>query len=163
MHPGGKFSMSTSGLRKTTAFTISILFALLVVVPCLLGAAGCGSDSPQSAVQRFLSAWQALDWQSYKKAIVPGQKLTKDQEELAKQKFQQVKVKFQDIKTVTKIDPKDKNKATVTLVSGKITDTADILGKQRTDTIDIAKMDPNTRPVYDAVQVNGVWYVNTSL
>jgi hypothetical protein len=89
--------------------------------------------------------------------------LTKDQEELAKQKFQQIKVKFQDVKMQTKFDPKDKNKATVSLVSGKITDTADILGKQRTDTVDISKMDPNSRPVYDAVQVNGVWYVNTSL
>jgi len=155
--------MNTSSLRRHTAVTIALLLALLVVVPCLLVAAGCGGDSPQSAVQRFLSAWQALDWNSYKNAVAPGQKLTKDQEELAKQKFQQIKVKFQDVKMQTKFDPKDKNKATVSLVSGKITDTADILGKQRTDTVDISKMDPNSRPVYDAVQVNGVWYVNTSL
>jgi hypothetical protein len=155
--------MKTSSLRRHTAVTISLMLALLVVVPCLLAAAGCGGDSPQSAVQRFLSAWQALDWNAYKNVVAPGQKLTKDQEELAKQKFQQIKVKFQDIKLETKIDPKDKNKATVTLVSGKITDTADILGKQRTDTVDVAKMDANSRPVYDAVQVNGVWYVNTSL
>jgi hypothetical protein len=155
--------MGTSSIRRPAAGIIALSCALLLAVPLLLAVAGCGGSTPQSAVQNFLSAWQSLDWQAYKNAIAPGQKLTKDQEELAKQKFQQIKVKFQDLKMQTQNDPKDKNKATVTLTGGKATYTADILGKQRTETQDISKEDPKTRPVFDAVKINGVWYVDTTL
>jgi hypothetical protein len=46
-------------------------------------------------------------------------------------------------------------------VGGKITYTADILGKQQTDTQDISKQ--KDRPVFDAVKINGVWYVDYPL
>lgn len=155
--------MGANGIRRPRVRITCVLFAALVMVAALLAGAGCGGSTPESAVQKLLSAWQSLDWEAYKSAVTPGQKLTKDQEELAKQKFKQIKVKFDDIKTETKYDPKDKNKATVTLVGGKATYTADILGKQRTETQDIAKQDPKTRSVYDVVKINGVWYVDTTL
>lgn len=155
--------MGTKTIRRPLAGTISLVLAALIAATALFALAGCASNTPEGAVQKLLSAWQALDWQAYKTAVTPGQKLTKDQEELAKQKFQQVKVKFQDVKTQTQVDPKDKNKATVTLVSGKATYTADILGKQKTEVQDIAKQDPKVRSVYDVVKINGVWYVDTTL
>ncbi|MHB8895984.1 MAG: hypothetical protein ACYC99_12530 [Candidatus Geothermincolia bacterium] len=155
--------MGKKSIRRPAVWVVALLMAVLVAAPVLL-ASGCGSgNTPEGAVQKLLSAWQALDWQGYKNAIAPGQKLTKDQEEIAKQKFKGIKVKYENIKTQTQIDPKDKNKATVTLVSGKATYTADILGKQKTETQDIARMDPKARPVYDVVKINGVWYVDTTL
>ena len=135
--------------------------ALVLVLPTLLVLAGCGGNTPQGAVQNFFNAWQSMNWEAYKKAVNPGQKLTKNQEELAKLKFKQIKVKFQDLKMQSKVDPKDSNKATVTLVGGKIIYTADILGKQQTDTQDISKQ--KDRPVFDAVKINGVWYVEYPL
>jgi hypothetical protein len=155
--------MDRNSIRRPATGVVAIAFIAMVVAPVMFATAGCGGSTPEGAVQKLLSTWQALDWQGYKAAIAPGQKLTKDQEQLAKQKFQQIKVKFQDIKMQTQMDAKDKNKATVTLVSGKTTYSADILGKQRTETQDIAKQDPKTRPVYDVVKVNGVWYVDTTL
>jgi len=152
--------MMRSGPRLSV---VSVAVALAVAIAALFSLPGCGGSTPQGAVQNLLSAWQGLDWEAYKKAVTPSQKLTKDQEELAKQKFKQIKVKFDDVKMETKYDPKDKNKATVTLTGGKATYTADILGKQRTETQDIARQDPKTRPVYDVVKINGVWYVDTTL
>jgi len=143
--------------------TMALALAILIVIPLVLLLSGCGGDTPQGAVQKFFSSWQAGDWNAYKQAVIPGQNLTKDQEELAKQKFNQIKVKFQDLKTEVKTDPKDKNKATVSLTGGKITYTADILGKQQSETQDIAKMDPKDRPFYDVVKINGVWYVDYKL
>jgi hypothetical protein len=105
-----------------------------------------------------------MNWEAHKKTVAPDkQKLTKDQEELAKQKFKQITVKFQELKMASKANPGDVSKATVTIDGGRITYTADILGKKQTETQDISKMDPKDRPVYDVVKVNGVWYVDTNL
>lgn len=155
--------MGIMRLRGPRISVVSVAVTLAVAAAVLFSFPGCGGSTPRGAVLNLLSAWQALNWESYKKAVTPSQKLTKDQEELAKQKFMQIKVKFDDVKTETKYDPKDKNKATVTLTGGKATYTADILGKQRTETQDMARQDPKTRPVYDVVKINGVWYVDTTL
>ena len=153
--------MNTRNRNRTARNVVAVVVALLLAVPALLLVAGCGSNTPQGAVQNFFSAWQENNWEAYKKAVNPNQELTKNQEALAKLKFEQIKVKFQDLKMQSKTDAKDPNKATVTLVGGKIIYTADILGKQQTDTQDISKQ--KDRPVFDAVKINGVWYVEYPL
>ena len=136
---------------------VAIIVAVAIAVPALLTVAGCGSSTPQATVQNFLNAWQSNNWEAFKKTVNPSQKLTKNQEALAKLRFEQIKVKFQDIKMQTKADAKDPNKATVTLVDGKVSYTSDILGKQQTDTQDLSKQ--KDRPFYDTVKINGVWYI----
>jgi len=153
--------MNTRNRNRTARNVVAVVVAILLAVPALLLVAGCGSNTPQGAVQNFFSAWQENNWEAYKKAVNPNQELTKNQEALAKLKFEQIKVKFQDLKMQSKTDAKDPNKATVTLTGGKISYTADILGKQQTDTQDISKQ--KDRPVFDTVKINGVWYVDYPL
>jgi len=138
-------------------------FALLLVVsltaPALL--LGCGGSTPESAVSKYFSAWQAGDWEAFKEAVVP-QKLSKDQEALAEEKFKQVKVKVDGLKMSTEFDKNDSSKANVLLTDGKITYTAKILGETKTDTEDLTKVEKEFR-TYTAVKVDGVWYVDTKL
>lgn len=110
-----------------------------------------------------MNAWQDMDWQTYKAAVIPAERdLPKGLEELAKQKFQQVRVKFDGIKMKTVYDEKDKNKAAVVLDGGKMTIKAKILGESKTETRDILKMSKEER-TYETHKVNGVWYVNIKL
>jgi len=119
-HPWGvDVDMKTRNRRRTATNAVAVAVALLLVMPALLAIAGCGGNTPQGAAQNFFSAWQANNWEAYKKAVNPNQKLTKNQEALAKLKFQQIKVKFQDLKMQSKADAKDPNKAAVTLVGGR--------------------------------------------
>jgi hypothetical protein len=154
--------MGNSIRRRQAVAPIALALALLFLVAAALALAGCSSNSPEGAVQSYFTAKQSLDWEGYKKAVAP-QKLAAKDESLAKQQFNQIKVKFQDLKMQTQYNPKDKSKATVTLTGGKVTYTADILGKQQSDTQDITKVDPKDRPVFETVKVNGVWYVDTQL
>ena len=87
--------MSARNRRQKGASAVAVAVALTLVVPTLLVLAGCGGNTPEGAVQNFFNAWQSLNWEAYKNAVNPGQKLTKNQEELAKLKFKQIKVKFQ--------------------------------------------------------------------
>lgn len=155
--------MGTRTLKRPGKRPIAAIIALVLLFPAVLVAAGCDSNTPEGAVEKMLGAWEAHDWEAYKSAIVPGQKLSKAKDEIAKQEFEGQKLKFEGIKTKTQIDSKDKNKAAVTLTDGKITVTAKVLGKQKTETQDFAKMDPKARPVYDVSRINGVWYVDMML
>jgi hypothetical protein len=124
---------------------------------------GCGDNSPGGAVGRLLSAWQGMDWNAYKQAVVPAERnLPKDLDELAKQKFRQVRVKLEGIKMKTSYDAKDKNKATVVLDGGKMTIKAKILGEDKTETRDVIKM-PKEERTFETRRVKGVWYVNIKL
>lgn len=154
--------MGTGIHRRRLAGPLALALALVFLATALFALAGCSSNTPEGAVQGYFSAKQALDWEAYKKAVVP-QKLAKKDEALAKQQFEQLKLKVQDLKMQTQADPKDKTKATVTITNGKITYTADILGKLQSDTQDISKVPPKDRPIFETVQVNGVWYVDTQL
>ena len=140
-------------------FAISLALIAVLVAPALL--AGCGGNSPESAVSKYFSAWQGGDWDAFKAAVVP-QKLTKDQEVLAREKFGEVKVKVEGLKMSTEYDQKDKNKARVVLADGKITYTAKILGETKTDTEELKKIEKEFR-TYTVVRVDGVWYVDTKL
>lgn len=140
-------------------FAISLAFIAVLVAPALL--AGCGGNSPESAVSKYFSAWQGRDWDAFKAAVVP-QKLTNDQEVLAREKFGEVKVKVEGLKMSTEYDQLDKNRARVVLADGKITYTAKILGETKTDTEDLKKIEKEFR-TYTVVRVDGVWYVDTKL
>jgi hypothetical protein len=125
--------------------------------------AGCGDNTPEGAVGKLMNAWQDMDWQAYKAAVIPAESdLPKDLEELAKQAFQQVRVKFDGIKMKTVYDEKDKNKAAVILDGGKMTINAKILGENKKETRDILKM-PKEERTYETQKVDGVWYVNIKL
>ena len=146
------------------------LAALIAALACSTVLAGCGSNTPDGAVRKFLAAWQAGDWNAFKASIAPQRRnLSKDQEDLARQEFNQIKVKFNDIQSRTVYDPKDKggNKATVTLTGGKITITTEVLGQKKTETRDVAPKDKQGKALQESawpvVKVNGVWYVDTPL
>jgi len=151
----------TSGARSKVV--VLAMLALLIASFMLL--AGCGeSNTPAGALDKYLSAWKDSNWAAFKQSVAPVKRnLNKVQDELAKQKFEQVKVGLDGISTETEYDKQDKNKAVVTLTGGKITYTAEILGKKKTETQDIGKMPKDKRPFFDAVKVNGVWYVNMDL
>jgi uncharacterized membrane protein YvbJ len=145
-------------------FKVAVILAVGLLVVACATLVGCNSNSPAGAVDKYLSAWQNSDWTAIKASVAPAKRnLTKVQDELAKQKFQQTKVKLDGISTATEYDKNDKNKAVVTLTNGKITYTAEILGKSKTETQDIGKMPVDQRPFFDTVKVNGVWYVNFNL
>ena len=134
---------------------LSLLLALAVLLT------GCGSNTPEGAVKKYLGAMQSGDWEAYKAAVVP-QELTKEQEELARGAFKQVKVKVDGLKMETRYDESDKNKAAVILTDGKITYTAKILGETKSDTRDMKKVEKENRTL-DTVRVKDVWYVDTKL
>ncbi len=146
--------------RRVAAPCMALLLAVALLAAGLLSA-GCGSSDPQSAVQKYFSAWQKGDWGAFKSSVVP-QELTQDQEALAKEKFAQVKVKVDGLKMRTSLDEKDKNKAVVVLTDGRITYSAKILGKNQTEVQDMKKVQEALR-TFNVVRVNGVWYVDTKL
>jgi hypothetical protein len=153
--------MSRVAPGKPTSIILVLTLIALLTAPVIL--AGCADNSPQGAVGQLLNAWQSMDWNAYKKAVIPSERnLQKDLEELAKQKFQQVQVKFTDIKTKTTFDEKDKNKATVILDGGKMTINAKILGESKKETRDVLKM-PKEERTFQTQKVDGVWYVNIKL
>jgi len=134
---------------------------LVVIVSISLLGAGCGGNTPEGAAKKFLDAWSSGNWESFKKTVLPEDaKLTKEEDELARQMFEQVKVKFNGIKMKTTYDSKDKNKATVELTGGKIFFTAKISGKVETRSEDIAKMDKSSRPSLACMRRNGTWFVH---
>jgi len=147
-------------LKKRSLMVAPALALLIAALACSLLLVGCGNSTPDSGMKKFLAAWQAADWEAYKAAVAPADRnLSKDQEDLAKQKFESVKAKFADVQTKTTVDPKDKNKATVGFTGGKITITAPILGENKTQTRNLVDMKWN----WPMVKVNGVWYVDTQL
>ena len=123
--------------------------------------AGCGGNTPEGAVKKYLNAMQSGDWEAYKEAVVP-QELTEEQEELAKGAFEQVKVKVDGIKMTTEYDEKDDNKAAVVFTDGKITYTAKILGENKSETRDMKDVEKENRTL-NTVKVKGTWYVDTKL
>jgi len=142
---------------------ILLALTLVVLMTASVMLAGCGDNSPEGEVSKLISAWQDMDWDAYKASVVPAERnLSKDQEALAKQKFQQVQLKYDDVEMKTTYDPKDKNKATVVLVGGKITVKAKILGEYKTETKDVRELTDEEK-TYETLKVDGVWYVNIKL
>lgn len=157
-----------SSKNKPGSIVALALAALIAALACSMALAGCGSNTPDGAVRKFLAAWQAGDWNAFKASIAPQRRnLSKDQEDLAKQEFDQIKVKFNDIRSRTVYDPKGKNKATVTLTGGKITITTEVLGQKKTETRDVAPKDKQGKALQESawpvVKVDEVWYVDTPL
>lgn len=153
-------SKNSRGWKLATA----VLVACMLALPLLL-VVGCGqSNTPAGAVQKYLDAWQSGNWEAFKASVTPEKRnLTKVQDTLAKQKFQQVQVKFDGIKMATAVNKDDPKKATVTITNGKVTYTAEILGKKKTETQDVGKVDPARRLTYETVNVNGTWLVDMNL
>lgn len=154
--------MSDAAL-KAVARAVCACVAVGVITFAVLSTGGCGGNSPEAAVRQFFDSWQSNDWEAHVKSVAPGRKLTKDQEALAKNKFEQIKIEFKDLEMQSKIDGKDKNRATVTVTGGQIVYTVNILGNNKTETQDISRMDADEKPSFDVVNVNGTWFVDTPL
>lgn len=153
--------MARKDPRKIVVVALALCLALASAVPLL---SGCGGNTPDSAVMEYLKAMESGNWEDYKASVAPGMaNFTKEQEALAKQKFNQVEVTFDGIKTKTTYDKKDKNKADVELVGGKITYTAKILGEKKTEIQDIKKMKEDQRPLFPTKKVDGTWYVDMKI
>lgn len=149
-------------MTGSTKGLVAFLLTALLVAPVVL--VGCGVGSPEGAVREYFKAWQDMDWEAFKAAHAPQKRnLTKDQEELAKQKFEQIQVKSEGLKMETTYSKEDKKRATVVVVEGKISYTAMILGEKKTDTQDVGKMDKDNRPKYNTIEVDGVWYIDEEL
>lgn len=145
------------GLNKRVIALIVFIIVTIVALPIL---SGCGENSPQAAVERFFKAWEELDWEDYKDSlVVDGRKPSGANEDLARQEFEQVRVRVEDLKTETSYDQNDKNVAFVTLVKGKITLTTDLLGKEKTRTLDLAEMNREDLPTITVKRIRGTWYV----
>ncbi|MBN1289665.1 MAG: hypothetical protein JXA49_08530 [Actinobacteria bacterium] len=143
---------------------IAVCTVALLLISALLMVAGCGeSGGPEGAVQKYLKAMQNMNWEDFKASIKPGQELTAEEEELARQEFEQVKVSCEGLKFKTEYDKGDNKKAVVALTDGKITYTAEILGEKKTETLEIKKMADEERPAFNVVKVKDVWYVDKPL
>jgi hypothetical protein len=139
------------------AVVVALLLGLLSVTVLV----GCGKNTPEGAVSKYINALQSGDWEAFKATVV-SQNLSKEQDALAKDKFEQVKIKFEDVELATTYDKSDKNKAVVVMTDGKVTTTAKILGKDQTETVNIKKLDEPSR-TYETVKVKDVWIVDTKL
>jgi hypothetical protein len=137
---------------------IVTLVAVALCACCLL-VPGCGDNSPGGAVNAYLGALESADWEAYKNTLNPEAKFTKEQEELARQKFEQIEVKTEGLEIETKYS-EDEKKATVTLIDGNITYTAEILGEKKTDTQNIGEMEPEARPRFETIEMEGSWYID---
>jgi len=148
---------ASSGRSALVDVVVAALLSLLVVSVLT----GCGINSPEGAVSKYLNALQSGDWEAFKATVVP-QNFTKEQDALARDKFEQMKVKFEDVETKTTYDKTDKNKAIVVMTGGKVTTTAKILGNEKTETVDMKKLDEPSR-TYETVRKDGNWIVDTKL
>jgi len=145
------------GLNKRAVALFVVIIVTIAALPIL---SGCGGNSPQAAVERYFKAWEESDWEEYKDSlVVDGSKPTGANEDLARQEFEQVRVRAEDLKTQTSYDQKDENVAFVTLVKGKITLTTDLLGEEKTRTLDLAEMNREDRPTITVKRIRGTWYV----
>lgn len=147
-------------MRKLSATSVATTAVLLAICTALLP--GCGGNSPEGAVNKYLSSWQALDWKAFESSVAPANRLSGTDEQRAEVYLTQIPVEFKDVKFKTTYDPNDKNKAKVLITGGSVTYKPKVLGEQKTDTKDFAKIAEDAR-TYDTVRINGVWYVDTEL
>lgn len=159
---GGKLIMKNfcSGLSSSR---VPVCFLLLLIVSTSFLVAGCGASGPEAAVERYLDAYQSMNWDDYKASVTPDQELSAEQEELVKQEFEQVKVECEGLKFETEYVEGDENKAVVQITDGKISYTAEILGEKKTETESIKDMPKEQRPVFTVVKIKDKWYVEKSL
>lgn len=114
--------------------------------------------TPEEAVRRFLTAWEAGDWNSYKASVVVnGVQPSGKNEDAARRVFDGMKISFNNLSMKTATDGDEK--ATVFLTGGTITTTANILGKSKTSSIDLAKVADSQRPQFRVVKVGDTWFV----
>lgn len=115
-------------------------------------------NSPEGAVERYFDAWEEGDWLEFRASVAPGKGASdKAGEELAKKQFEQVRVEFDGIEMDSEADPRDADKAEVTITGGTVTTTAEILGELESATEQIEGM------VLKTVKVDGEWYVDAPL
>jgi hypothetical protein len=148
-------------MRKLSATSVAAA-AMLLAATCVALLAGCGGSSPEGAVNKYLSAWQAQDWNAFESSVAPANRLSGDDEQEAKLFLSQIPAEFKGVKLKTTYDPNDKNKAKVLITSGTVTYKPKIIGEPKTDTKDFAKISEDAR-TFDTVRINGVWYVDTEL
>lgn len=149
---------SASLCRFVTAAAICMMLLLLAVF-----SGGCGDNlsgrTPEEAVRRFLSAWEAGDWNSYKAmVVVDGDRPSGGNEDAARQVFDGTKLSFDNLIMKTAAD--GVASATVVLTEGKITTTVDVLDKPNMSSINLAKVADSQKPQFKVVKVGGTWFVD---
>ncbi|MDD5748515.1 MAG: hypothetical protein PHP64_05670 [Actinomycetota bacterium] len=137
--------------------TISLLLTILAMTHSACGRVS--SNTPVAAVRRFLDSWEARDWDSYKvSVVVNGTTPSGKNEATARRLFEETKVEFNKLTIKTSV-VSDK-KATVLLTGGHITMTTDILGKQKTSSVELAKLADSLKPKFNAVRIGDAWFID---
>ncbi|MBU1670540.1 MAG: hypothetical protein KKF41_14865 [Actinobacteria bacterium] len=156
--------MTESSGTRSGARSIGILVILLAIA-LPFAAAGCGPQSPQAAVQDFFGAIQDQDWNAYLGSILPDDARSMSQEEQTtmKEDFEKTRTTFKDVKYETEYDKEDKDKATVSVVSGSITAKDEATGETQKTTVDELKKTYGKVPTYKTENFKGRWYVNLDL
>ncbi|MFH1151186.1 MAG: hypothetical protein V1748_12005 [Actinomycetota bacterium] len=154
----------TESSGRSGARSVGILAILLALILPFF-AAGCGPQSPQAAVQDFFGAIQDQNWNAYLGSILPDDARSMSQEDQATMKadFEKTKTSFKDVKYKTEYDKKDKDKATVSVVSGSITAKDEATGETQKTTVDELKKTYGKVPTYNTENFKGRWYVDLDL
>lgn len=124
---------------------------------------GCRGSSPEAAVEQYFEAWSESDWELYRDSVlVNTKKPAVFDEDTAKQEFERIRLRAEGLEMETAYDKEDGDIAVATLVKGKITLTAKLLGKDKTETLDIATMESEDRPTFKLRKQGGKWYVDVA-
>jgi hypothetical protein len=149
---------------RNKARSVSV-FAVLLALVLPFFAAGCGPRTPEAAVSSFFNAIQDQNWNAYLDSILPDDVRSMSQTEQAttKEDFGKTVTTFKDLKYKTEVNDKDKNKATVSVVSGRISAKDPSTGQSQTTTVDEIKKTYGKAPTYQTEKFKGRWYVDLEM
>ena len=151
-------------LKKGTARVASaIVLLMFLAVP--LAASGCGSQTPEAAVQDFYNAIEERNWNAYLSTILPEnvRRMTEEDVKHEKERFEEGDFVYEDLEFKTVYNEENENEAEVELTSGKIIGTNPMSGERETTTIAEIKEQYDITPMFNTRKYKGHWYVDVPL
>jgi len=156
-------SGKTDSQKRTTGIAIAVVLTLALALSLL--AAGCGAQTPESAVRNFFAAIENHNWNGYLSAILPNnvRRMTDTDTREQKKGFLGNSFKYGGLKLNAKYDKKNKNKADVELTSGSFKVKNSQTGKEETTNVSKIKKQMGRAPALKTVKFKGCWYVDIPL
>ena len=151
-------------LKKMTVRVVSaIVLLMLLAVP--LAASGCGSKTPEAAVEEFYTDIEEHNWNAYLSTILPEnvRRMTEEDNKYEKERFEEGDFVYEDLEFKTVYNEENENEAEVELTSGKITGTNPMSGEKETTTIAEIKEQYEITPTFNIKKYKGQWYVDVPL
>ena len=150
-------------LKPTRSHWIATLIITCVALSLTLMTFGCGgSSTPDTAANNFFEAINSGDWGAFQGAVLPERVrvMSGTEKQQLQAQLEKKGEKYSGLKFKVVNDKKDKNKAKVVILSGKISGQSTASGQQQT--MDFKDVPEESRTL-NAVRYKGRWYVDIQL